>query len=216
MPIWLRLSGVVGRICMDSCRGTMRCLLKENEVVSYLLEKYVDNAKVVMEAMEPGTHWDRSRLTVSPVAVKEDISSGRKADHITMTAWGKMASSIVLGLMFTMDNCSKNTSGAVAMLDFQLWKEREEDLDSSGMFRESLRYTFFEKEMVNPKVLDAALSMPHRVKIALVTQEGVRCLTNISKELKNKDRCMVLTRFMKKLQITGQHLERSSHHIQKE
>ena len=120
-----------------------------------------------------------------------------------MAVWQEMASNQVPGISFTTNYCSKNESGKVVMLDFQMWKVREEDPDDPGMTREALRNMFFEKKMSNPMVMDDMSAMPHRVKLASLAQEGVRRLCNISQELGNKERCRVLSSFMQKLKVSG-------------
>ena len=114
-----------------------------------------------------------------------------------------MASSIIPGVNFTVEYASKSPSGTVPMLDFQLWGETEPDPENPGSTRETLSYKFFEKEMTNPKVLDCASAMPHRTKVATLTQEGVRRLCNTSRELGDSQRCEILTVLMRKLQISG-------------
>ena len=51
--------------------------------------------------------------------------------------------------------------------------------------------------------MDAQSAMPHRVKIASMTQEGVRRLCNCSRELDLGAKCEIMSKFMRKLQISG-------------
>ena len=203
VPTGLRLSGVIGRIVMDRWKTEMTTLMANNKMISYLLEKYVDDTEVVTENVAPGTRWDGEKLVISPEEATKDIETDRKRDSITMEAWKCMASSIIPGLDFTVDFCSKNDNGTVAMLDFQMWKVTMDDPNSPGKTMESLKYTFFEKEMSNPKVMDAASALPHKVKIATLTQEGVRRLCNTSRSLNNEHKCKILSRYLRKLQISG-------------
>ena len=207
VPIGLRLSGVVGRITMDHWRLEMCRLMKENAMVEYLLEKYVDDCEVLTENLAPGTRWNGTALVTTEEAAAEDRAQHKPQDQITMDALGDMASSIVPGLKFTTDCCSKNADGKVPMLDFALWKVQEKDSASTGPStgtpREALRYTFYEKNMANPKVMDNSSAMPHKTKLASLAQEGVRCLSNTSREMELAHLCMILSRFMRKLQKSG-------------
>ena len=182
VPTGLRLSGIIGRVAMDHWKIKMEALMAENKMVSYLLEKYVDDAEVVkkkkkniyspdrhtvknwnqtrvqcvvVENVQPGTRWDGSRLTTTPELAREDLEGSRDLDSITMEAWRGMAASLVPGLDFTVDYCSRNASNTVPMLDFQMWKETIVDPETPGHSKETLRYKFFEKKMSNPKVMDA-------------------------------------------------------------
>ena len=85
-------------------------LMAEHNIVSYLNEKYVDDGEVVIENMDLGTRWDGDRLLTTPETVEEDAKLGKHKDQVTMEAWGAMASSLVPGLLFTVDYCSRNES----------------------------------------------------------------------------------------------------------
>ena len=199
----LRLSGVIERICMDHWRREMKIIMMEHRMTAYILEKYIDDVEVVTENLAPGSRWNGSELTVLPEDIEADVKTNRSLDDITMDAWRGMASGIMDGIDFTVDYCSKNPTRTVAMLDFQLWKENETDPDSPGGMRETLKYAFYEKEMTNPKVMDAETALPHKVKIATLTQEGVRRICNSSRSLPNSQKCKILSNYMRKLQISG-------------
>lgn len=143
VPTGLRLSGVVGRITMDVWRGEMFRLMEENSMTNYLLEKYVDDGEVLCENIPMGSRWDGSKMVVTDEAAEDDRITQRSREEVTMRAWGDMASSVIPGLKFTVDFPSNHDDNAVPMLDFKLWKEREEDPNYPGVFRESVRYSFF-------------------------------------------------------------------------
>ena len=203
VPTGLRLSGIIGRITMDHWTREMSRLMVENRITYYLKEKYVDDVDIVCENMEVGTRWNGSSLVVTAEAAAEDREAGKARDQITMEAWGKMASSIVPNLVFTTDCCSDNQSGTVSMLDFQLWREEEEDPNNPGTLRQALKYSFYEKPMANPKVMAKDSAMPHSTKLATLTQEGVRRLCNCSRDLDTAELCKILSRFMLKLKLSG-------------
>ena len=52
--------------------------------------------------------------------------------------------------------------------------------------------------MSNPKVMNFESALPHRVKVATLTQEGVRRLCNTSRSLDVEDKCKILTTYMRK------------------
>ena len=203
VPTGLRLSGIVGRITMDSWRTQMKALMKEHSMITYLLEKYVDDTEVVVENLEAGTRWEDGKLSTSPRTAAEDLASGRSKEEITMEAWAGMASSIIPGLKFTTDFPANNSNGWVPMLDFELWKVEEQDPNSPGVTRQALRYNFFEKKVTNPRVMGKSSAMPHSMKMATLTQEGVRRLCNTSRELEPEEKCRTLSLYMRKLQLSG-------------
>ena len=203
VPTGLRLSGLVGRITMDHWKDRMTGLMEQHKMTNYLTEKYVDDCEVVLENLKQGDRWDGEKITNTDEDRLQDVADNRALDSVTMEVWQGMASGIVPGLKFTTDFCSKNENGMVAMLDFQLWKVREQDPKNPGGTRESLRYTFFEKTMSNDKVMEAGSAMPHKVKISSLTQEGVRRICNQSRELDDGHKCAVLSKFMWKLMVSG-------------
>ena len=129
-------------------------LLDIHKVKSYLVEKYVDDVETVCENLDLGTRWTGSALVTSPEAEAEDKEADRARDELTMDIWGQMASSILPSLNFTVDFCSRNKEGTVPMLDFQLWKVSEVDPENPEKMRESLKYSFYEKPMSNPEVMN--------------------------------------------------------------
>ena len=170
---------------------------------SYLSEKYVEDVEVVCETLDLGTRWNGSSLVVTEEAAAKDEAAGKERDQVTMSAWGQMASSIVPNLKFTTDCCSNNESGTVAMLNFQLWRVTEDNPKSPGETRQALKYCFYEKPMANPQVMAQDLAMPQSVKLATLTQEGIRWLCNCSSDLGDDELCMILSRYMLKLKLSG-------------
>ena len=177
VPTGLRLSGAVGRITMDVWRGEMIRLMRENSMKSYLLETYVDDSNILCENIPLGSRWDGTGIVVTEEAAEDDRINQRSSDEVTMRAWGGMAPSVIPGVEFTVDFPSNNDDNAVPMLNFKLWKEREEDPENPRLFRESACYSFYEKPM------DKNSAMPHNMKMTTMTQEGVQCLCNTSREL---------------------------------
>ena len=203
VPTGLRLSGIVGRITMDKWRISMLGLMNEHNMVNYLNEKYVDDCEVVTENLAPGSRWDGEQITTHEKDIAHDLDNNVALYGVTMEVWKEMASNIIPGLKFTTDYCSKSSGGTVPMLDFQLWKINEVDPEDPSKSRQALRYSFYEKPLANPKVMDSQSAMPHRIKIASLTQEGVRRLNNISRELDNKHKSKVLGIYMQKLRLSG-------------
>ena len=58
VPTGLRLSGIIGRISMDVWMTKMTSLMINNEMKTYLLEKYVDDCNTLLENLAPGSRWD--------------------------------------------------------------------------------------------------------------------------------------------------------------
>ena len=203
VPTGLRLSGVIGRITMDVWLEKMKVILKENNIRTYLIEKYVDDCNTLCENLQLGARWDGDRVTVNQEHVDEDVCSNRSKEEVTMTVWGQIASSIIPGLQFTVDCPANNPNGKVPMLDFQTWKISIEDESNPAMKHEKIMYSFYEKGVANPKVMDRDSAVPHRMMLATMTQEGVRRLINCSQDLPTEEKCHILATYMRKLMKSG-------------
>ena len=105
--------------------------------------------------------------------------------------------------MFTVDHSANHPNGRVPVLDVELWREKIPDPDIPGATKEKIRYSYFEKEVANPKVMDRESVIPHRMMMSSMTQECVRRLHNMSRDLPDQDKCVVLSAFMRKLQKSG-------------
>ena len=203
VPTGLGLSGVIGRITMDTWRTKIKQRMLDNGLRPFLLEKYVDDCELVLENVPQGTRWDGQKLVVTPESTQEDKEANKSKEEVTMTAWGQMASDLVPGLKFTTDYPSLHDDKMIPMLDFKLGKIREDDSENPGCQREALSYQFYEKPMSNMKVMDKDSAMPHKIKVATMTQEIVRRLCNTSQELDDKTKQDILSIFMRKLQLSG-------------
>ena len=203
VPTGLRLSAIIGRVTMDVWRYSMQNLMKENNLTQYLLEKYVDDAEILCENLPLGTRWDGERMTTTPETEAVDRAGDRKRDEITMAAWGEMASTVIPGLKFTTDCASNNSNGRVPMLDFELWCDQEQHPEDPDTIVQTVKYNFYEKAMTNPEVMNEISAMPHKMKMATLTQEGVRRLCNTSRSLPSKEKCKTLSKYMNKLRKSG-------------
>ena len=205
VPTGLRVSGIIAKITMDSWKWKMTEMMEENKMKPFLLEKYVDDSEIIIENIPMVSRWDDNirKIVTTEETAAEDREAGRTNDEVTMKAWGSMTSCIIPGITFTVDYPDNNANGKVPMLDFMLWKEREDNPENPGEMRECLKYSFYEKPATNPKVMDAESAMPQGMKIATLTQEGVHRLCNSSRELPNSNKCEILTCYMRKLQRSG-------------
>ena len=55
--IGARITGVVARVVMDIWADKVHNVLAENQVIIYLLAKYVDDINIATSVMEPGAVW---------------------------------------------------------------------------------------------------------------------------------------------------------------
>ena len=104
-------------------------LMNANLMVHYMFTKYVDDSNLLLENLGPGARWSKKlkKITYNESDARDDQEQGREPDEVTMRAWGAMASSVVSGLVFTVDFPQNHTNRKVPMLDFMVWSEPCDD-----------------------------------------------------------------------------------------
>ena len=203
VPTGLRLSGIIGRITMDVWSGRMSRILGDNGFKVYLQEKYVDDVDTLVENLPPGARWKEDKITFDQADAEEDKDAGTSKEEVTMNVWGKIASTLVPGVEFTVDFPANHKNGRVPVLYFEVWCEETPVEGTPGETKQTVMYSFFEKEVSNPKVMDRESAIPHKMMIATMTQEGVRRLLNMSRDLPDTEKCEVLSKYMRKLQLSN-------------
>ena len=188
VPTGLHLSGIIGRITMDVWAVEMDRLMMDNHIKKYLFEKYVDDSEILMENMAAGSRWSDGKIVITQEAAEEDIKEGRTKEEESMLAWGDMASSIIPGLVFTVDFPARHTNNRVPVLDFELWCEEVDDRDNPGNTKQSIKYSFYEKDVTRYKIQDTRC----------IFRASVATLSGLSTE---KSHEQVLLKSIKNLQV---------------
>ena len=164
-PIGLALSGIVVQIRTNRWIRRMRDLLEENLCKTYLLEKYVDDINVLMEALGLGVRWFDGSLRWSQTWEEEDEKSGVTRDELTMRQFTYMANSICKDIKFTYDLPEKHPDGRCPMLDVAVWVEEKEDKTKVYGQQEIVRNAFYEKTCASGLVMMQSSALPENMKM---------------------------------------------------
>ena len=148
--IGARITGVVARIIMDLWMDLVTQTLEENEVVVYLMTKYVDDINVAISLIPRGYGWEKKgrKWKLKWFAKREEEDRERSAEQATLEKLRWLGDRMVPGLKLTQDLPEYHTSEKCPMLDFQVWAL---DIGSHSL----IRNTFFEKATTSPLVFHA-------------------------------------------------------------
>ena len=142
---------------MDQWAKMMKKLMRQNLVVTYLFQKYVDDCNINAENMKRGSRWINSN-TEEKGAIEwkkdweeEDRMEQRSNEKVTMNVLVNMANSIATDLKFTGDLPEDHRDGKCPMLDFCTWVE--ERTDENGIKKQEVHHQFYQKPMASQLVM---------------------------------------------------------------
>ena len=196
--IGLRLTGVVARIVMDSWGRKFLRTLSRAEIEVLLMKKYVDDVNLVTGILEKGWRWVRQEtgsleLEWTEERYEEDVRKNEPDEVRSMERMREMASSLVEGIVFTVDLPINHESKRVPMIDITVWL----DQDHGGNPR--VRHTYFEKVTTSPLVFHRREACSSKQKIVTLAEEARRRLTNQDKSHSVEERIQELRKFSQKM-----------------
>ena len=165
-------------------------LARDNQFEIYLHSRYVDDTADAGQALAPGLRWENDNMVFKPELVEEDMKT--PPDLRTMREFVKLGSSVNPDVQLTGDCPSNYQTGKMPALDTQIWVENGRIL-----------YEHYRKPMANPLVMMECSAMPTKVKRTTLTQEVVRILRNISKELPEETATKHLSEFSSRMKASG-------------
>ena len=160
----------------------------QNEVVNYLLERYIDDINLVTDALEPGTDYVDGKLVKTPEKEVEDMEM--PADIRTMNLIKKIANEVHPMIKFTVDAPSNHDDNKMPVLDLKVW------LDNAN---QSINYIFYEKPTKSKLVISKTSALPKSMKMKSLTQEVFRRLHNTKESIMKNYSNDILNNFMQKL-----------------
>ena len=98
-------------------------LVNYEELKILLFEIFVDDGFLALNQMKLGVRFDPElKLMVwSPKAYRKDSTAGRLIQHVTMSEFTKLCSSIIECMNFTFDIPQLNDNKCMPVLDIQVW-----------------------------------------------------------------------------------------------
>ena len=162
---------------------------------------YVDDVNMVMESLALGTRWTGSKMEWREEWEEEEKIDNEKDDKRSMREVRKMSNSILPYIQFTEEVASECPGQKLPMLDFQVWQE--ERTNEEGEREIIIQHEYYEKPMASKLMMMERSAMPHRMKVATLSQEVVRRLKNTARTVQEWRRRRVLSRMMVKLKRSG-------------
>ena len=189
-PIGLRGTCAVARVTMQLFDIMWRERLDGAKITTWLLARYMDDARAFMPAFKHGLRWVNNKLQFCQQWVVED-------GHLTPT---ELTKQILAGTMqgieafleFTFETCEQ----------FNGWLPT---LDTCVRVNEKnvVEYNYYEKETCSSMTVQSKSAMNENIKIQIVSQDMVRRLMNTKEELGAVNRGGVVDRYARKLLLSG-------------
>ena len=139
---------MVARILMDVWADLLHHNLERNNIVVYLLTKYVDDINVALAPIPKGFYWDKTegkawKLTWTQETEELDKERGSSDEERTLELVRELCNSLVPGLRLTKDLPEYHESKKCPMLDIQVWVQ-------DGKCSKVIRHTFYQKPTTSP------------------------------------------------------------------
>ena len=193
-PIGARLTMACSRLVMQDWAEGYRGTLERSGVTTYSQDGYVDDVRQNTDLMRKGSRFNpvKNRFTWRADWERkdrqEDFPDEVRMGNICLTAMN----SICQDLTFTVESVHDFQNRKLATLDFQC-----------EVIENQISYTYFQKSMKTPLVLGAASAMSEHQKISILSNELIRRMSNMSKDISQGERTTVADIFTKELKASG-------------
>lgn len=190
--IVLRLTGEVAAIVMPAWDIKARRKIKEAGVSKAMYARYVDDVDHDYGVLPSGTQYNPQTRKVEHNLKKEVMDRGKEDDEIMFSVILDIINTVNPDIQMTGDYPSANPDKTLPVLDMAMFVEDNE-----------VKHTFYSKPMATQYVIPARSVHPERVKRITLTQEEVRRLLNVSRNLPDSERARVKSDFDKKMRFSG-------------
>ena len=185
-----KLTEILGKLLMKRFDKKYLKLLEKLGILNELYERYVDDETDALAAIDPGVRFDGKKLVVVKELLEEDKALAE--DVRTMNALKDIGNSIYKCVQYTIDCPTFHPSGMVPILDLQVYTENNQ-----------LVHKFFEKPFACRVTIPYGSAHSLKMKMAVLVEEGMRRMRNISRGLEWEHRRKVMTQFSMKLRRSG-------------
>ena len=136
--------------------------------------------------------------------IREDAERSLENDVRTMKEVRNMVNSIEEDIQMEGIAARECEGEKLPMLDYQAWTEIQE---VGGVKSTKLRWEFYEKPMINRKMMMADTALPERMKTTVLLQEIIRRERNSARNMDREIRVRIRNRMMMKMKLSGYKLE---------
>ena len=180
----------VARVVMQMFDIKWKARLEDAGVTTWLMARYMDDARTCLPPFRPGWRWGDAGLQFSQKWVMED--NRLTPTELTRNVLAGSMRGIESFLEFTFETC-EDFGGWLPTLDTQLRVEQNNRVS----------YNYFEKETCNIMSIQSKSAMNENVKLQILSQNMIRRLMNVSEELGAENRGAIVDMYAKKLLQSG-------------
>ena len=207
-PIGVRLSGTVARAVMASWDASLNTIMAENQLVSWLLSRYVDDVAMLLQAVKKGVRWcpGCKALAHSDSWEKEDAVAGHSNTKRTMDVMRDAMNSINGDIQVTVEIPEESNSETLPVLDIQCWVEKKKEnssISKNGKPTQKLLYNFYKKPMASHLCLMKRSAMPENTRHHSLANEMVRMMKNVTEMASQDMRNAVVDSYTARLKSSG-------------
>ena len=191
-PIGLRGTCAVARAVMQMFDILFKERLREARIDTWLLARYVDDARAFLQPMKPGWRYDKRGLVFSLAWAREDT-------NLTPT---EVTKRVIEGAMRGIENFLEFTYETCEDKEFKGWLPT---LDTCLRINENnvAEYKYYEKQMVSTKTLQRRAAMEENTKMNILANDMMRRLLTTKEELGAECRGAVVDQYGAKLLRSG-------------
>ena len=193
-PIGLRATCAVARVTMLFWDEKLACVLKRNHIDLDQGMRYMDDVRLVLDAIHEGWRWTEEGLYYSEGWKIEDEASLESPTQRTGRILKDIMNYVMAFLNLTIEIGDDFEDKKLPTLDLKIW------VQPSGRL---VFYEHYEKPMKTNLALQKNSALSENVKVSSLSQEVVRVLLNCSEDVDNKTRIGHLEFLSTKLKTSG-------------
>ena len=182
------------RVVMGEWGERLLTILKDEGMEALLAALYVDDARLVVPAIEKGKRWDGKlkKLVCKQEWLDEDLELDDSDTRRTSNVVKEIMNSVFRDINFEMEIAEDFVNKRLPTLDFEMW-----------MKDGKLEFSFFEKAMKTPYCIMEQSAMAIKSKITTLSQDLIRRMLNTGDSISQSERNEVVEQFVKRLKISG-------------
>ena len=201
-PIGVRGTGAVAKLVTRDFCMKLKNILERGRVEVKMLKMYVDDGRLVTTGVQRGAVYNTENKEIEYTTEQEEADRNREVEGETMEQRIKRLILPVMNdlnkdLEWTVELETDFAEGkGIPTLDFSVYWEVE---------RGRFEYTYFEKQMKNPVVIQKRSAMGRNQKYQILSNELVRRMGNISMGGKNEteEKIRVVEEYTVQLKTSG-------------
>ena len=192
-PIGLRATCATARITMLFWDEKLDKILKDNNIGVDEGARYMDDIRLILDALQEGWRWIENGLYYSPEWEMEDKKLEETATQRTSRIMKDIMNSVLKFLNLKMEIGDDFDNKKLPTLDLEIW------VQPGGR----VLYQHYEKPMNTNLVIQKSSALSENTKVSSLTQEVVRVLLNCSEDLDDSSRVEYLNKLSTKIRTSG-------------